>query len=102
MSATSEMTGNRPLRAMAGAADEIEDQIVPPGWRLPGLLGGNYGLVFTAFGASSLAPMLGAWSFDATGGYGPALVTAGGLAGLGLVLCGYMMTRGTGGDEPHG
>ncbi|MEW5966122.1 MAG: OFA family MFS transporter [Pseudomonadota bacterium] len=65
-------------------------------------LGGNYGLVFTAFGAGSLAPMLGAWSYDATGGYGPAFVTAGGLAGLGLVLCGYMMTRGTGGDEPPG
>lgn len=65
-------------------------------------LGGNYGLVFTAFGAGSLAPMLGAWFYDATGSYGPAFVMAGVLAGLGLVLCGYMMTRGMGVDETHG
>lgn len=62
-------------------------------------LGGNYGLVFTAFGAGSLAPMLGAWVFDATGSYGPAFVTAGGLAALGLALCLFMLARGERPDE---
>jgi len=57
-------------------------------------LGGNYGLVFTAFGAGALTPLLGAWVFDATGSYAPAFALSGALAGLGLSLCVRMMRRG--------
>lgn len=50
-------------------------------------LGTNYGLVFTAFGAGALAPLWASWVHDATGGWGPAFVTAGALAAVGLALC---------------
>lgn len=50
-------------------------------------LGVNYGLVFTAFGVGALAPAIGSWVFDITGSYMPAFVSAGILAGVGLVLC---------------
>jgi len=50
-------------------------------------LGGNYGLVFTAFGVGAFAPFIGAGLFDVTGSYDPAFVSAGVLAGLGLILC---------------
>lgn len=50
-------------------------------------LGVNYGLLFTAFGVGALAPSMGAAIFDATGSYTPAFITAGIMAGLGLLLC---------------
>lgn len=50
-------------------------------------LGANYGLVFSAFGAGALVPLWASWMYDATGSYGPAFVTAGVLATLGLALC---------------
>lgn len=48
--------------------------------------GANYGLVFTAFGAGALAPTLGSWIYDQTGGYAPAFIISGILACLGLIL----------------
>ncbi len=57
-------------------------------------LGANYGLVFTAFGAGALTPILGAWVFDATGSHAPAFVVAGVQAGVGLGLCLLMMAQG--------
>jgi OFA family oxalate/formate antiporter-like MFS transporter len=57
-------------------------------------LGATYGLVFTAFGAGAIAPILGAWVFDVTGSHAPAFVVAGIQAGLGLALCLLMLAQG--------
>ncbi|MEW6036987.1 MAG: OFA family MFS transporter [Pseudomonadota bacterium] len=53
-------------------------------------LGGNYGLIFTAFGLGAFAPFLGSWMFGLTGSYAPAFIAAGVLAGLGVILCAVM------------
>jgi OFA family oxalate/formate antiporter-like MFS transporter len=47
----------------------------------------NNGIVFTAFGAGAFASAIGAWLFDITGSFTPAFVSAGVLAGMGIILC---------------
>lgn len=50
-------------------------------------LGINYGIVITAFGIGGLAPAVGSRIFDVTGSYTPAFLSAGIMAGIGMVLC---------------
>jgi len=50
-------------------------------------LGVNYGIVITAFGIGGLAPAIGSWIFDVTGSYAPAFLSAGIMAGIGMILC---------------
>lgn len=56
-------------------------------------LGFVYGLLFTAFGAGALGPVLGSWLFDATGSYTPSFVLAGALATLALALGTLLRSR---------
>ena len=50
-------------------------------------LGVNYGILFTAFGISGLAPAIGSWLFDMTGSYTSIFVSAGVMAGISVGLC---------------
>lgn len=54
-------------------------------------LGVNYGLLFTAFGAGSVASSIGAWLFHISGSYTPIFISTGIMAAISLALC--MMLR---------
>lgn len=56
-----------------------------------GNLGVNYGLLFTAFGAGSVASSIGAWLFHISGSYTPIFISTGIMAGISLAFC--MMLR---------
>jgi len=50
-------------------------------------LGGNYGLVFSAFGVAALAPLAASRLYELTASHAPAFIAAGMLAATGLYLC---------------